>query len=321
MSRYRKQVAAAVAAVTIRGPAQYTWLGRRSRPLPPPLYGELSEAERRRYLVTSLREELYFSFYCHGGPVPARWGEPEPVSADPWLVEEMAAANTGRGGWEPGWRVQRVEGEEAVVSDARLRIRVAVADCDGRVGPGATVGLRRPPQLPALSPGYWTVLGDASDGPSGAGVRVYWNVTRRGAPALVGALTARLNEERTSFRLKVADHPFRLDRCDAAVLYLEADVFRAVRPALAEVAAQLTAHLRPEIPAFTLALAPGAGLAEDDTGESFGLRRCAVLADGIVRAHEQGLVRIEDRVSAVVDRFAEDGVAIEAPYRAGCDVL
>ena len=36
-----------------------------------------------RYLVSCLREELYWSFYCHGRPVPARWGEPEPVSRGP----------------------------------------------------------------------------------------------------------------------------------------------------------------------------------------------------------------------------------------------
>jgi hypothetical protein len=321
VSRYREQVAAAVRAVTIRGPAQYAWLGHRSRRLPPSLNGELSVAEQRSYLVACLREELYFSFYCHGAPVPARWGEPEPVSADPWLVEEMSAANAGRGGWDPGWTVQRIEGDEVVVANSRLRMRAARADCDGRVVVGASVDVRRPRDLPALSPGYWTVLGDAPDSPSGASVRVYWHVTRGGAPALVGALTRGLNEAGLPFRLKIADHPFRLDRCDAAVLYLDGDVFRSVRPALADVAAELIAHLRPEIPAFTLELAPGAGLAEDDTGESFGVRRCATLADGIVLAHEHGLSTVDERVGAIVARFAEEGVAIDAPYLAGCHVL
>ena len=143
---------------------------------------------------------------------------------------------------------------------------------------------------------------------------MYWNVTRGGAPALVGALTSRLNRERVPFRLKVADHPFRLERCDAAVLYVDGDVFGAIRAGLGELARALTPHLRPEIPAFTLALAPGVGLAEDADGESFGIRRCALLADAIVRAHEQGIVGVEARVEAVAARFAEDGVAIDAPY-------
>ena len=66
---------------------------------------------------------------------------------------------------------------------------------------------------------------------------------------------------------------------------------------------------------FQRQLAPGVGLAENDPrGESFGSRRCALLADGIIRAHEQGTVRDSDRVEAVAERFAEDGVLIDAPY-------
>ncbi len=53
----------------------------------------------------------------------------------------------------------------------------------------------------------------------------------------------------------------------------------------------------------------------DGSGESFGVRRCALLADAIVRAHEAGVTRIDARVDAVVARFAEAGVEINAPYR------
>jgi hypothetical protein len=309
MIEYRRQVRSALAAVEIRGPAQYAWLGRRSRRLGPAVIADMGPVELRRYLVQSLRDELYFSFYCHGQPVPARWGEPQPVGPDPWLLDAMSRANAGRGGREGGWTVDRVSDGHAVVSRDGLRVRVPRG---ADMSPGAAVSLPMPKELPAFSPGYWTALGDAAAGDSRSGdVRVYWHVTAAGAPALVGALTTRLNDEAVPFRLKVADHPFRLDRCDAAVLYLEATDFTRVRARLGELAAALAPHLRPRIPAFTLALAPGVGLAEDDDGESFGVRRCALLADGIVRAHEQEL----DGLDAVVARFAEAGVAIEAPYR------
>ncbi len=316
MSRYREQVAAAVAAVTVCGPTQYAWLGRRSRRLPAAIEGELDEAQRRGYLVACLREELYASFYCHGGPVAARWGEPEPASSDLWLLEALSAANTGVGGWESGWTVERVDHGHVVVQGSRLRVRVGVGDCEGALSPGGAVRIRMPRELPSLSPGFWTVVGDASDdqAPDGCAVRVYWNVARGGAPALVAALTSRLNGEGVPFRLKVADHPFWLARCDAAVLYLEGGAFRTVRAVLEDAAATLTAHLAPVIPAFTLEFAPGVGLAEDSTGESFGLRRSALLADGIVGAHDQGLTDLDGRVDAVLARFAEEGVDIEAPY-------
>ena len=314
MSRYREQVAAAVGAVTICGPAQYAWLGRRSRRLPADIERELDDAQCRRHLVACLREELYASFYCHGGPVAARWGEPGPAGADPWLLEALSSANAGSGGWDPGWTVQRIDDGHAVVSGPRLRVRVPLADCEGRVRPGAAVRIRLPRELPFFSPGFWTVIGDVAPAaePGGRSVRVYWNVTRGGAPALVAALTSRLNGERVPFRLKVADHPFRLERCDAAVLYLDGDDFFAER--LRDVAGELAAHLRREIPAFTLELAPGVGLAEDSEGESFGAARCGLLADGIVRAHEEGLTGLGACVEAVVSRFAEAGVEIETPY-------
>ncbi|HEX5619830.1 MAG TPA: T3SS effector HopA1 family protein [Solirubrobacteraceae bacterium] len=313
MSRYREQVAAALGAVRILGPTQYAWLGPRSRRLPVALDGVLDAAERRRYLVSCLREELYCSFYCHGGPVVARWGEPQPVSADPWLLAAMSDANASEGGWEPGWTVDRVDGDTAVVTGSRLRVRVPVADCAGPMRSGGGISVRLPEAMPAYSPGYWTVLGDTAVNGSGAGdVRVYWHVTASGAPALVGAITSHLNGAGVPFRLKVADHPFRLERCDAAVLYLDGDRFRALRPQLLATAESLAAHLHPRIPAFTLELAPGVGLAEHESGESFGVRRCELLADGIVRAHEH---RAADPLATIAARFAEDGVDIDAPYR------
>jgi HopA1 effector protein family len=320
VSRYREQVAAALGAVTFRGPTRYAWLGRGSRPLPASLNAALSEPERRRYLVSCLREELYFSFYCHGRPVPARWGESEPPFADPRLAAALSQANTGRGSWEPGWSVQGVNGEEAVVAKDRLRACVPVGECLAQsraVRPDAAVSLRLPKELPELSPGFYTAVSEAAvDFASSASVvRVYWNIAAAGAPELVGKLTARLNGEAVPFRLKVADHPFRFTRCDAAVLYLPGDAFHEAREMLREVAASLGVHLREQTPAFTLELAPGVGLAED-TGDrkSFGERRCALLADGIVRAHEHGIVEADSQLEAVATRFAEDGVGIDAPY-------
>lgn len=312
MSPYRQQVAAALGAVRIHGDTRYAWLGRASRPLTEAVHAELDESERRDYLVFCLREELYASFYCHGSPVPARWGEPQPVAADERLIRALSGANGGRGSWEPEWRVIRVEGDEAVVATDRLRARVPAVECRGRLRPGNSVSLAAPKELTAVSPGFYTVLSDVAGVP-GAIVRVYWSVTVASAPDLVRALTWRLNGDEIPFRLKVADHPARLNRCDAAVLYLPLDAFGALRGALHEVA--LSIRLRPRIPAFTLELAPGAGLAEDDgAGRSFGVRRCALLADGIVWAHERRATG-DAAVDVIAQRLAEAGVDLDAPYR------
>ncbi len=144
---------------------------------------------------------------------------------------------------------------------------------------------------------------------------MYWHIAASGAPALVRALTSRLNAETVPFRLKVANHPIRFDRCDAAVLYLPIEAFEGVRAMLAHVAVTMASRLRPRTPAFTLALAPGVGLAESPaTGESFGEHRCRLLADGIVGADERGVAPRSSRVDAVIESLAENGVKIDAPY-------
>jgi class II lanthipeptide synthase len=320
MSRYRDQVAAALSAVSIHGPARYAWMGRRSRRLPAALHAELSDAERRSYLVWCLCEELYWSFYCRGRPGPARWGEATPASPEHGLADSITRANTGRGSSEPGWTVERVEGGSAVVSNDRVRARLPVTECladSGEIRPGVAVRVRLPKQLPALSPGFCVMFGDAPPEPdtSGGMVRVYWNITRAGAPGLVRAVTSRINGRGIPFRLKVADHAFHFQRCDAAVLYLSTAVFRDVEDVLRVIAAEATAALRADIPAFTLPLAPGVGLAEADVrGESFGLQRCEWLADAIVHGHEDGISDLGKRIDVVADRFARESVDLDAPY-------
>ena len=321
MNAYRDQLAAAVRAVTIRSPTAYAWLGQPSRPLPRLVRDALSAAECRRHLVAALREELYSSFYTTGGAVPVRQGRVQPVGSDPQLAAALSAANAGSGSWEAGWMVDRYDGNEAIVATQRLRVRVSTAECraedGGPIRPGAGVSVRLPKELPARSPGFFMVLGTADfDGiTSGATLRVYWHITPSGAPALVRALTSRLNAETVPFRLKVANHPSRFDRGDAAVLYLPVGAFEGVRALLADVAVTMASRLRPRTPAFTLALAPGVGLAESPaTGESFGEHRCRLVADGIVGADERGVAPGAARVEAVIESLAEKGVKIDSPY-------
>jgi hypothetical protein len=279
----------------------------------------MDDAARDDYLVTSLGNELYASFYCRGQPVSARWGEPAPLAPDPALAAALSDANKGGGSWQAGWMVERIEGREVVVA-SDVRARIPMVDCRAPrvLCPGAAVQIRVPKEHLWLAPGFYTALSNAAvDVESARAVlRVYWNVTPTGAPALMRALTTQLNASEVPFRLKVADHPARLDRCDGAVLYLPGASFDAMRATLLEVAAEVTGYLRPTIPAFTLELASGVGLAEHDgAAVSFGTLRCQLLAQAIVRAHQRSVTELAERVGMVAERFAQDGIAIDAPYR------
>jgi hypothetical protein len=319
MSAYRDQVAAALRAVTIRGPTRYAWMGRAGPRLAPNLEAELDDGRKQAFLVTSLAEELYGSFYCRGRPVVAPRGVAAPVAPDPRLTAALSEANTGSGSWEHGWTVERLEGGDTVVAASRLRARVPIEACRAQDGlrPGTVIAVRVPKELPSLSPGFYTAMGNAPQDTASPGVvRAYWHVTRSGAPALMRALTTRLNAAEVPFRFKVVDRGFGMDRCDSGVLYLPAHRLPAVRETLLEVTTNLAAHLRPEVPAFTLPLAPGVALAEDDGGaESFGTRRCRLLAEAIVRARVAKVSGIANRIDAVAEQFAAAGIALDAPYR------
>ena len=218
---------------------------------------------------------------------------------------------------------------KAVLRSARLRVRAPVANCftgSHRLEPGLGASVRLPREFLSLSPGFVALTAGAAAALDAGVVRVYWNVTPRGVSSLVRAVTARLTADAVPYRFKIADHPLRFDRCDAAVLYLPADRFGAVREPLAAIAASLAGRLAPATPAFTLPLAAGVGLAEDDgAGESFGVRSCTVLADGMLDAHALGARRGARRLAVVLERFASAGVDIDAPYRhpalAGSHVL
>jgi len=319
MSRYERQVTEVLAAAALRGPTRFAWLGRLNAPVDAPVAAAMDAGEQRFHLSSTLSERLRRSWYCHGRAVPALRSPSGPVRTDQALVRALSDANTGHGTWQRGWTVKRLHEEVVVASDGVLSTRIPLADCradEGRPRQGGEIAVRLPKELPFYSPGFHMMLGDADFDGRLEQVRVYWHVTASGAPALVRTLTHRFNEALIPFELKVASNPLSLHRCDGAVLYLPADRFAAARALVVAIAAELAAHLRPPIPALTLQLAPGVGLAESlRRSISFGTGRCALLADALVRAHEQGITANAARLAAVREHFAEAGVALDAPYR------
>jgi HopA1 effector protein family len=319
VSLYRRQVALALRAVVVRSSTTYTWFGRASRPAsrwPAP-----SPETGRDSLVRRLGIELYDSFYVHGAPIPRRVDAASPSRSDPALIEALSSANTGRGGWEPGWRAEAVDGEFVQVARDGLRVSAPASDCSiGRPEIGTLVSLRRSNEDRASYPGFYVALGDAVD--AGAGgtreLRIYFSVSAAGAAPLVGSLTRRLNAVALPFSLKVVDHPAGFARRDAAVLYLHDGDFGAARLALRAVASECGPDLSEGAPAFTKPLGRGVAVAEHvlGSGESFGASRSRLVAEGIVAAHEEGLSCLEERLEAVARCFAARDLDLDRPYLA-----
>lgn len=309
MNRFRAQVSSALEAMAIGPSGSAAWCGRRLARTP----RGLPAAAARAYLAAVAEQVLYEAFYCPGAPIPwspdARASEP---GRDPAFVDALAAANAGSGCWAGGWRVDGRRGDALVLG--RNGLQITAEPSQVRIdGTGAQI--RLPKELRFASPGHYIALGDldlpaASEYPL---LRVYFHVVPSEAARLVGLVTSSLNDLGVAFRLKVVDAPEQFGRCDAAVLYVRASDFDALRPVLRGLAARV--GMRERTPALTKPIRPGIGLAEDPaSGESFGMHRCGLLARGIVEAQVAGATRPGDRLAVVERHFAAHGIDLEAPY-------
>ena len=320
MIGYREQVESALRAAAVTSATSYAWFGRRSRPLSPAVAAALTPAAASRFLTGGLANELYRWFYTQGRPVPV--GMKDTTGRfDRALVEALSRANAGAGGWEAGWRVDRIERSTGLIVRDGLRARVSMSQCRGGdrgLVAGAPVSIRRPKDTLAGSPGFYTALGDVEPGAGRVEVRVYFNIDAQGAVSLVAACTRVLNDAGIPFDLKVVADPGGFDRCDAAVLYLDHDGFAPARESLRTIVSTCREHLHGEPPAFAKPLATGLAVGEHrpGLGASFGMSRCQLVAEGIVAAYETGMRRLTDRVDAVARRFADRRLDIDVPYLA-----
>ena len=307
---YRDQIEAASRALVFHSGTGYSWFGQASVRLPRPVRRSLTPRLERDVLLFRLQSQLYRDFYCLGSPMPARQ-EPPLVQGMSSLIRQFSAANAGRGLLEEGWQVRTVTDGTVVACKAGLELWVRPEDCS------AEGGLKFPKELLSTSPGFYTALSDRSLAAHGTKdlVRFYWNLTPEGAVRFLKRTTRVLNDAGLPFTIKAVNDPARFHRCDAVVLYIRRADYEQVSAILQRVYPRLTIHLKKGEPAFTKPLAPGVGLAEDPGGgESFGVHRCRILAEGLIRAHEQRRTSMPERLDVVKRCFEERGVDLDHPY-------
>jgi hypothetical protein len=321
-SNYRAQVEEAVRAVAFHSPTTYSWFGNRSRQLSPTVKRALTTESRRRYLLSSLQLRLYNDFYCQGAAIPVVQEAIASSKADiSPFVKELSAAKFGSGYRDDGWEISATEDNHVVLRKGDLQLWVGPEEClipqGTPVVPGMQVGLRFSKELMSRTPGFYMALSDEEFSPEEPQsiVRLYWNLTPEGAVRFLQSATSMLNRAHLSFNLKVLNDPTRYTRCDSVVLYVRKSDYAAASDFLESIYPEVALDLGQRTPVFTKSLAAGVGLAEDPRQpESFGQNRCRLLADGIIRAYEQGKESVDERLQTVINRFAEDGIAPEKPF-------
>ena len=317
------QIGNALAAVRIRQTGSFSWFGEPSPSLSATLRRAMNGPTMRDYLRHQLQVRLYSDFYCKGSASPgvAQRSASRRPPASPFIVG-LSAANTGAGAKEGGWQVVDVARDVVAMERDGLRIyaghRDVWAEPEEIISPGQIRAVRFPKELLKLSPGFYMALGDESltFEPGRVLVRLYWNLRADDAPRLIGRATQLLNGDRIAFRLKVLNDPALYGRCDAGVLYVQRTDYERVLPAIRGILTEIGARLGSAAPVFTKVLAPGLGLAEQPLAseDSFGMHRCRLLAEAILRIHERTVIEPSKRLAVVGEVFTEEGLSLAAPY-------
>jgi hypothetical protein len=314
-------VLAVIRAIEILSPTAVRFGGERMERAPA-TPADAAQAESGGILIPLLTEALYGRAYAR------RLGWPAPAVTTPGpdedLVPALSAANPGRERWEAGWQVRQALSTGRVIAERNGGARFLwpgefiASDAPGTPPrPGARVTVWRPRESATLQPGFYFAFGEAAWEDEAAILRVYWNVSPDGAPALTGTVAATMNRWGVPFRYKCLSRRSLYPRTDSAVLYVARRGWRLVRELVMEVQAAVAPHLHPDPPLFARPLARGMSMAEDPgTGDSFGMSRCRMLAEGLWTAWRTGHRGTRERLDAVRQAFARGGVSLDQPWKA-----
>lgn len=310
----------AVQKLTDRG---FEWFGRSEGRLPPGVRAHLSDDSLREYVCVALTDRLYRDYYTCGYARPRKDRDstsPLFFGVTPF-VQGLIDANSGAGPVQEGWELMpESANDRPVVRRNGLTVwpRKAREPAVRGHSPvsGARVGLKLPKHLLAGSPGHYVVLGDSlADSVSDVLLRLYLNIEGTAAATLVRILTGELNARSIPFTLKVLSDPSHYHRCDSGVLYLRRADFEVVGEVIADRRVAWASAQCANVPALTKQLAPGIGLAEDPAGgNSFGLHRCRLIAEGLLQAGSDGAGTSEQRMGSVERAFEAAGLNLDSPF-------
>ncbi|MEV0535524.1 T3SS effector HopA1 family protein [Kitasatospora sp. NPDC050463] len=252
--------------------------------------------------------------------VPHRHVEREVPLAETPERNERSSSRTRHDGAEPPKRAGdlALAGAQVLVSLGGVRVRLPAAAVATAPATG-TARVTLSSCRPALSPGFFSVLGSREPQPGEPLLRVYAHLSTPSAalPAWSTALDV-LERAEAAYRAKILALRSEYPRRDALVIYLGAGSWHACH----DLAAVL--HGLPGIAAdtsdFALQLAPGIAAAwepDDDRPSmrdlSFGQHRATVLAQALITTGPGGDAASVYREAATALRLAQ--IDPTAPYR------
>ena len=269
--------------------------------------------EEARELLSSL---LYDALHCRRSRDLGSAGHRSAALAVRDLTNRLSESNTGTGCWQAGWIVAGRTGERIEVAKHGIHWFVFPQQVrtNSNIAPGTSVLVRIGKEQRELFPGFYMAFGNADDDPKSGLLRLYWNISVKGAALLVSEVANGFNGAAIPFRLKLLNVPTTYGRTDAAVLYIPRDRYRDAHPIASQVHQKVRQYLSPTISAFAKPIAHGIGLAEDPgPGRSFGQHVAGILSEALSTsgANVRGIGK---RFHAVLEALRARGIDPEKPY-------
>lgn len=298
-------------------------------------YGALDErpSDRRSDRVElppqifSLRKRIYHRFYARVRP-----GESSANSAnapddtgksDDPLIRQLSEANQSRRCWDEGWITTHRAANGFVTARKDQRSNSfppgQFLHDGGPTQPkeGDLIRIHVYRESFTMQTGFYFAFGETlSDQVDGQSVlRVYWNVDPDGAVELVRQVTEVFNRYCVPFRLKCPKRSAAYGRIDTAVLYFAFRHAPIASELIHDMYPTLRSFMSEPTPLFTKRLNPGLAWAQSPPdGQSFGMHRCQIIAEGLRAAWESGGASVDDRLAAIERQFDARGVSLSAPH-------
>ncbi|MFZ6640119.1 T3SS effector HopA1 family protein [Undibacterium sp. TC4M20W] len=284
---------------------------------PIPVTSTGAQTSPAQALITAINNSLYGMYYVRDAA-----GEAALPSQN--LVANLSQANQTSDRWDPGWKIYQQSPDGRVMIQKGERSRTAMAgEYAANKWPGMPaqagelVNLRVYPGTADMQQGFYYAFGSnlSDQFDDYELIRFYFNVPAHAAAELLYGLTAQLNRYALPFRYKTLVDASAYRRADAAVLYIAKRHYAMVAALMQDLHASLGSKLRVATPMFCKTLMSGIGVAEEPgTGESFGMHRCRLVAEGMVDAWLAGSQSVNARADAVQKRFAASGIDMRTPY-------
>jgi len=301
-------------------------------------FQQMPEQMQRKFLSLQLRSFLYGIYYSgamrealaldtdvEDNELALDLENNTVLGVDLEFYHRIHSSNAGEGYFEPGWLViDREDDHLLVVTKGGLKLHVErdrhlqSTEQDAVVGDKVSIKM---PKNRVQNGFYMSISNTRVDSAANQSVliRIYFNLTPDGAVAVMSSLTQHLNALNISFDFKVLYNPQDYNRHDSAVLYFTKDNYEQVHQILQGIYLENQSHFKPEVPLFTLELAPGLALAEEPdqkfaAKESFGMNRCQIIANGLLEAWYQNKNSPEEKMQCILSQFVSLGIDINRTY-------